>query len=91
MRIVNAGQESIPLSLSGHRFEVVSVNGNDPLEPHTFRDTITLNPADRYDLEWTANNPGVWSLASERYDQNTKDGKFPGGIACVVRYHKVKP
>lgn len=91
LRLINAGQESIPLSLSGHRFELISSNGSDPLEPHIFRDTVTLNPSDRYDLELTASNPGVWSLSSERYDQSTADGKFPGGIACVVRYRESKP
>ena len=86
LRVINAGQEPVPLCLSGHHLEVVSINGSDPGEPHVFRDTICLNPSDRCDLEFTATNPGVWSLASERYDQSTNDGKFPGGIACVVRY-----
>jgi FtsP/CotA-like multicopper oxidase with cupredoxin domain len=88
LRAVNAGQQPITLYLSGHHFEVVACNGSDQLEPHTTRDTITLNPSDRYDLEFTANNPGVWSLASELYLQSTDDGKFPGGIACVVRYEQ---
>jgi FtsP/CotA-like multicopper oxidase with cupredoxin domain len=90
LRVINAGQIAIPLSLSGHRFEVVAVNGSDQLEPHTFRDTVTLNPSDRYDLEFTANNPGVWSLSSELFDQSTTEGRFPGGIACVVRYGENK-
>jgi len=86
LRVVNAGQHAIPLSMSGHRFEVVAVNGSDALEPHVFRDTITVNPSDRFDLEFTADNPGVWSLASELVEQSTNNGKFPGGLACVVRY-----
>ncbi len=86
LRVINAGQEPVPLHLSGHRFEVVAVNGSDSMEPHVLRDTITLNPSDRYDLEFAADNPGVWSLASEIYAQSTNNGKFPGGIACVVRY-----
>jgi FtsP/CotA-like multicopper oxidase with cupredoxin domain len=91
LRVVNAGQQSVPLYLSGHRFEVIAVNGSDALEPHTFRDTVTVNPSDRYDLEFTADNPGVWSLASESYAQTTQDGKFPAGIACVVRYVDQEP
>jgi len=86
LRVINAGQEQVPLHLSGHRFEVIAVNGSDSLEPHVFRDTITINPSDRYDLEFAADNPGVWSLASENYAQSTNNGKFPGGIACIVRY-----
>jgi FtsP/CotA-like multicopper oxidase with cupredoxin domain len=86
LRVVNAGQHAIPLYLSGHRFEVMSINGSDNLEPHVYRDTITLNPSDRVDLSFAADNPGVWSFASELLEQASNEGKFPGGIACVVRY-----
>jgi FtsP/CotA-like multicopper oxidase with cupredoxin domain len=91
LRVINAGQQPVPLHLSGHRFEIVAVNGSDSMEPHVLRDTVTLNPSDRYDLEFAADNQGVWSLASEIYAQSTNNGKFPGGIACVVRYTDSPP
>lgn len=90
LRMVNASDEIIPIHLSGHRLEVMSSNGSDKLEPHVFRDSISLGPSDRVDAEFTANNPGVWSLASELYYQASSAGKFPGGIACVVRYSELK-
>ncbi len=86
LRVINTAQHAIPLYLTGHRFEVLSINGGDALEPHVYRDTITLNPSDRVDLSFAADNPGVWSFASEVLDQASNEGKFPGGIACVVRY-----
>jgi FtsP/CotA-like multicopper oxidase with cupredoxin domain len=86
LRFINASSEAIPLSLTGHKLEVISINGSDALEPHVFRDTITVNPSDRVDAEFTADNPGVWSLASEVPWQASNQGVFPGGIACVVRY-----
>ncbi|HEY9684043.1 MAG TPA: multicopper oxidase domain-containing protein [Oculatellaceae cyanobacterium] len=86
LRLVNASNQPIPLSLTGHKLEIVSTNGSDALEPHTFRDTVTLNPSDRVDAEFTADNPGVWSLASEIPEQASDQGTFPGGIACVVKY-----
>lgn len=86
LRVINASQHAIPVSLSGHRFEVVSMNGSDTLEPHVYRDTVTLNPSDRVDLSFAADNPGVWSFASELLEQASNEGKFPGGVACVVRY-----
>jgi manganese oxidase len=86
MRFINASSAVIPISLTGHKFEVVAINGSDALEPHVFRDTIAVNPADRIDVEFSANNPGVWSLASELPEQVSNLGSFPGGIACVVRY-----
>ncbi len=90
LRLVNASQESIPLYLSGHRMKLIAINGSDRLEPHVVRDTFTLNPSDRVDVEFVADNPGVWSLASELAHQATKNGKFPGGMACVVRYSESK-
>jgi len=86
LRLINAATEAIPLSLTGHKLEIISINGSDALEPHVFRDTITLNPSDRVDAEFTADNPGVWSLASEVPWQASNQGVFPGGIACIVRY-----
>jgi FtsP/CotA-like multicopper oxidase with cupredoxin domain len=86
LRMINASSSAIPLFLSGHKMEIVSMNGSDLLEPHVTRDTITLNPSDRMDVEFQAKNPGVWSLASELTDQSTNQGAFPGGIACVIRY-----
>lgn len=86
LRTVNASQQMCPLYLTGHRFEIVAVNGSEPNDLVPRRDTITLQPGDRYDLEFVADNPGVWSLSSLLVDQSTNDGKFPGGLACVVRY-----
>ena len=86
LRMINASSSSIPLFLSGHKMEIVSQNGSDLLEPHVNRDTITMNPSDRCDVEFVANNPGVWSLASELTEQSTNQGSFPGGIACVIKY-----
>jgi FtsP/CotA-like multicopper oxidase with cupredoxin domain len=90
LRLVNVSEEAVPLHLSGHKLEIVANNGSDLLEPQVFRDTVTLNPGERMDVEFTAGNVGVWSLASEKFSQTTSGGKFPGGIAVVVRYQEMK-
>lgn len=90
LRVINNLDEAVPLHLSGHKLEVTGSNGSDPMEPKIIRDTVNIGPADRMDLEFSANNPGVWSLASELPQQNTSQGKFPGGIAIVVRYNELK-
>ncbi|MBX9573239.1 MAG: multicopper oxidase family protein [Candidatus Obscuribacterales bacterium] len=86
LRIVNASSEACPLSLTGHRLEVVAQNGSDSIEPHVARDTVTINAGERMDLEFTADNPGVWSLSSLKANQCSFNGAFPGGFAMVVRY-----
>ncbi len=86
LRVINASQQACPLSLSGHKFEVVATSGSDATEPHITRDTVTINPGERVDLEFTADNPGVWSLSSLIPAQSSTNGRFPGGLAIVVRY-----
>lgn len=94
LRIINASGQACPVSLTGHRFVVASINGSDAgdaREPRITRDTFTLQPADRVDLDVVADNPGVWSLASMLPHQASNDGRFPGGIAIVVRYPEAMP
>lgn len=86
LRIINAGQAAVPLHLSGHRFEVLARDGSDMLEPRVYRDTITVNAGERVDVEFTADNPGLWALASEVFEQSSREGRTPGGIACILRY-----
>ena len=86
LRVVNASAQPCPFSLTGHRMEIVSQNGSDGVEPHIMRDTITIHPGERMDLEFSADNPGVWSLSSLSANQCSFNGQFPGGFAMVVRY-----
>ena len=90
LRLINASDEIVPIHLSGHTLELIHLNGGDKLEPHVFRDSIPLQPSDRVEAEFSASNPGVWSLASELFSQSTSNGSFPGGMACVVRYSELK-
>ncbi len=86
LRVINAARHPCPLYLTGHRFEIMAVNGSEPRDVNVATDMCTLQPGDRFDLELVADNPGVWSLSSLLPDQASNDGAFPGGIACVVRY-----
>lgn len=86
LRVVNASPESCTFTLTGHRLEVVAQNGSDGIEPHSSRDTITIHTGERMDLEFSADNPGVWSLSALSASQCSFNGQFPGGFAMVVRY-----
>lgn len=60
IRLINAGSMSThPMHLHGHTFKIIAIDGNllaNPVE----RDTIPLTPGERYDIEFVADNPGVW-------------------------------
>jgi manganese oxidase len=89
LRLINNALEVCPLHLSGHKFAVTSLNG--AAQNGTPVDSIALQPGDRADIEFLANNPGVWSFSSELPAQSSNAGKFPGGTACIVRYVDFKP
>jgi FtsP/CotA-like multicopper oxidase with cupredoxin domain len=89
LRLINNAQQVCPLHISGHLFNVLSFNGSTPPSPVSV-DSIALQPGDRADLEFLADNPGVWSLSSVLPAQNTNNGKFPGGIAMVLKYTNVR-
>jgi FtsP/CotA-like multicopper oxidase with cupredoxin domain len=91
LRVINASQQVCPIHFSGHKFEVMSTNGGDGLEPHVMRDSLAVQPGDRFDIEFSADNPGIWSLSSELAHQASNNGKVPGGMACIVRYVDGQP
>jgi FtsP/CotA-like multicopper oxidase with cupredoxin domain len=85
LRIINASQHPVPLHITGHKFEFSSLNDRLVSE-QSATDTVTCGVSDHMDLEFNANNPGVWCLGSELIEQSTNNGQFPGGIACLIRY-----
>ncbi|MBI1755122.1 multicopper oxidase domain-containing protein [Candidatus Azambacteria bacterium] len=62
LRLINAGTSTIhPMHLHGHQFKIVATDGNAvPQAAQLTKNTIALNPGETYDIEFTAENPGVW-------------------------------
>ncbi len=49
------------MHLHGHQFRVVATDGNPVPEPAQLtRNTLPLLPGETYDIEFIADNPGVW-------------------------------
>jgi FtsP/CotA-like multicopper oxidase with cupredoxin domain len=79
-RILNASatyQHSI--SLSGHKFTVVALDGNPVPNPHEV-EILELGPAERVDAVVTMNQPGVWILGE--VDEYVRHA----GLGVVVEY-----
>lgn len=62
VRMINAGSSTIhPMHLHGHQYEIAAIDGNDvPPGPRQLRNNQPLTPGEIYDIEFTANNPGIW-------------------------------
>jgi FtsP/CotA-like multicopper oxidase with cupredoxin domain len=79
-RILNASAtEQHRIALPGHRFKVVSLDGNAVPVPREV-DAIEMGPAERVDAVVMMNQPGVWILGE------ADDRRRNAGLGIVVEY-----
>jgi FtsP/CotA-like multicopper oxidase with cupredoxin domain len=79
-RLLNASAtENVSLTLPGHMFTVVSLDGN-PVPSQQPVETVFLAPAERADAIVEMNRPGVWVLGS------IKDEDRNMGLGVVIEY-----
>src|SRR5579862_5619032 len=79
-RVLNASAtENRKMALPGHRFQIVSLDGNPVPTPQTV-DVLQLGPAERIDAIVEMNQPGVWVFGC------TDDDARDGGMGIVVEY-----
>jgi FtsP/CotA-like multicopper oxidase with cupredoxin domain len=71
--------ENIHVALSGHRFQVVALDGN-PVPSPQFVDVLELGTAERISAMVEMKNPGVWVLGTP-HDDDRRDG-----MGIVVEY-----
>ncbi|MBT2692357.1 multicopper oxidase family protein [Bacillus sp. ISL-55] len=63
IRLVNVGYMSHKIHLHGHDFKVAAIDGQELNKPKELKDqVISIAPGERYDIEFTANNPGEWFI-----------------------------
>jgi FtsP/CotA-like multicopper oxidase with cupredoxin domain len=75
LRILNASSATIyDLSLAGHALTITHADGN-PVQPIE-TDVLRIGMGERYDVQFTANNPGTWLLAA-------REGGFGEGMLRV--------
>jgi FtsP/CotA-like multicopper oxidase with cupredoxin domain len=81
VRLVNVGFMSHKIHLHGHDFKVVAVDGQKINNPGEIKDElISIAPGERYDIEFTADNPGDWYLECHGDMEGTK------GMKTQIKY-----
>jgi FtsP/CotA-like multicopper oxidase with cupredoxin domain len=61
VRLINAGQLVHTIHPHGHSFKIIATDGNFvPPANQLVKDSVTLGPSERVDIEIHATNPGVW-------------------------------
>ena len=79
-RLLNASARGdIMLALPGHKFTVITMDGNPVPHPQTV-ETLMVASAERIDVVVEMNNPGVWVFGS------TRDADRDRGLGVVVEY-----
>jgi len=94
LRIINAGDQVHAIHLHGIPFQVLAQDGN-PLPVPQKMDTLTVAPAQTYDLLFSEVNPGKWLLHCHVFAHShmTGDTMPPGdtGMTGMVTYLDVAP
>ena len=86
IRLINAGHMPHPVHGHGHSFKMVATDGNPiPLGMEWIKDTVLVGPAERYDLEFIADNPGVWMFHCHI------EHHMANGMMTVIQYEGHKP
>jgi len=84
LRLLNASAtENVVLSLPGHSFKVIAMDGNPVPHPQTV-EVLSLAVAERIDAIVEMNHPGVWILGSTLHEARAM------GLGIVVEYEGAK-
>ncbi|WP_028400088.1 multicopper oxidase family protein [Ectobacillus panaciterrae] len=81
LRFVNAGYMSHNIHIHGQDVKVIATDGQPINDPKVIKDQVlAIAPGERYDVEFTANNPGKWYIECHG---NMKGSK---GMKAVIEY-----
>lgn len=87
-RLVGAGAFSHPVHLHGAPFKIIAMDGHPlSLAQQVVKDTVMVNPGERYDILWTPTRPGTWLLHCHIAHHTMNDGaevEGMGGMAIAI-------
>ncbi len=85
IRFIGIGQFIHPMHLHGMPFEIVATDGHPvPETARLTKDTVSVAPGERYDIEFVATETGQWMLHCHILHHTTNDNVEPGGLMLVV-------
>lgn len=88
IRFIGTGQFIHPMHIHGGPFKIVGTDGNPvPEAAQLTKDTVLVGPGERYDVLWTALEPGTWLIHCHINHHITNDGAEvdgAGGLTMVI-------
>ena len=89
LRFIGIGQFIHPMHLHGMPFRVVATDGHlVPEAALLTKDTISVAPGERYDIEFIASEPGQWMLHCHILHHTTNDNVEPGGLMLMINVNE---
>jgi FtsP/CotA-like multicopper oxidase with cupredoxin domain/plastocyanin len=86
IRLINAGQLPHTMHSHGHSFKVIASDGNFIPPAHQLvKDSVTIGPSERVDIEIYAHNPGIWMFHCHMQHHAAN------GMMTTIRYEGVEP
>ncbi|HEX5943423.1 MAG TPA: copper oxidase [Anaerolineales bacterium] len=85
LRLIGIGQFIHPMHLHGIPFKIVATDGHPvPEAAQLTKDTVTVAPGERYDIEFVAAEPGKWMVHCHILHHTTNDNVEPGGLMLMI-------
>jgi len=85
LRFIGIGQFIHPMHLHGVPFKIVATDGHAvPEAAQLTKDTVSVAPGERYDIEFVASEAGQWMLHCHILHHTTNDNVEPGGLMVMV-------
>jgi FtsP/CotA-like multicopper oxidase with cupredoxin domain len=85
LRFIAIGQFIHPMHLHGVPFKIVATDGHPvPEAAQLTKDTVSVAPGERYDIEFIATETGQWMLHCHILHHTTNDNVEPGGLMLMV-------
>ena len=71
--------------LQKNKYIIVATDGNDvPESAQWTKDTVSVAPGERYDIEFTPDRPGKWMLHCHIPHHTTNEHVEPGGLMMII-------
>lgn len=85
LRFIAIGQFIHPMHLHGVPFTITATDGHPvPEAARLTKDTVSVAPGERYDIEFTATEPGQWMLHCHILHHTTNNNVEPGGLMLMI-------
>jgi len=85
VRFANFSHMTHPMHLHGHWFRVIAQDGN-PFERPNIVNTLAIHPGQTMEIDFLANNPGVWPLHCHILAHMLNNRDQMAGLMTVVQY-----